>query len=48
MAFRKSNQEFAGIKDKWLTIIDQQTTGISLLFATIAVLIYAIIFVCRI
>ncbi len=44
LIFRKSNQEFYGIKDKWLSILDQRNTGVYLLVATIALLIYAIIF----
>lgn len=43
LIFRKSNQEFYGVKDTWLSIVDQRKTGISLLVATIALLSYAVI-----
>ncbi|MBW4564321.1 MAG: DUF2834 domain-containing protein [Mojavia pulchra JT2-VF2] len=41
LIFRKSNQEFYGKKDKWLSILEQRSTGINLLFATICLLAYA-------
>jgi hypothetical protein len=43
LIFRKSNQAFYGIKDKWLSILEQRTTGVSLLVATIALLSYAVL-----
>ncbi|MFN6485131.1 MULTISPECIES: hypothetical protein [unclassified Nostoc] len=41
--FRKSNQAFYGIKDRWLSIIEQRTTGVCLLVTTIILLSYAVL-----
>ncbi|WP_225896337.1 hypothetical protein [Amazonocrinis nigriterrae] len=43
LIFRRSNQTFFGIKDKWLSILEQRSTGISLLVVTIVLLSYAVI-----
>jgi hypothetical protein len=43
LIFRKPNQEFYGMKDKLLSILDRRNTGVSLLVATVALLSYAII-----
>ncbi|MBD2448436.1 DUF2834 domain-containing protein [Nostoc sp. FACHB-152] len=43
LIFRQSNQEFYGIKDKWLLIFERRKTGVSLLVANVALLSYAII-----
>ncbi|WP_230966412.1 DUF2834 domain-containing protein [Nostoc sp. NZL] len=43
LIFRKSNQAFYGKKDKWLSILDQRTTGAYLLVATIGLFGYAVI-----
>jgi hypothetical protein len=43
LILRESNQEFNGIKDKWLRILDRRSTGMALLLSTIALFAYAII-----
>jgi hypothetical protein len=43
LIFRKPNQEFYGMKDKLLSILDRRNTGVSLLVATVALLSYAVI-----
>jgi len=43
LILRESNEEFKGIKDKWLRILDRRSTGIALLLSTIALFAYAII-----
>jgi hypothetical protein len=43
LIFRKSNQEFYGMKDKLLLSLDRRNTGVSLLVATVALLSYAVI-----
>ncbi|WP_242046403.1 MULTISPECIES: DUF2834 domain-containing protein [Calothrix] len=40
---RKSNQEFYGIKDKWLSFLDKRSTGFGLLFTTLVLFSYAFI-----
>ncbi|OUL32948.1 DUF2834 domain-containing protein [Nostoc sp. 106C] len=41
LIFRKSNQEFSGPIDKWLSILEQRKTGVYLLVGTIGLLAYA-------
>ncbi len=43
LIFRKPNQEFYGIKDKWLRSLDKRSTGVYLLLGTIGLLVYAAI-----
>ncbi|MDZ8105269.1 MAG: DUF2834 domain-containing protein [Nostoc sp. DedQUE12a] len=43
LIFRKSNQAFYGIKDKWLSLLERRSTGVSLLLITIVLLSYAAI-----
>ncbi len=43
LIFRQPNQEFYGIKDKWLRILDRRSTGVALLLSTIGFLAYAAI-----
>jgi hypothetical protein len=43
LIFRKSNQEFYGKKDKWLSVLDRRSTGVYLLIGTIGILAYAAI-----
>ncbi len=43
LILRESNQEFHGVKDKWLRILDRRSTGVFLLLSTIGFLSYAVI-----
>ncbi|HEY9622346.1 MAG TPA: DUF2834 domain-containing protein [Crinalium sp.] len=43
LIFRKSNQQFYGMKDQWLRLVDRRSTGITLLGTTIALFVYAFV-----
>ncbi len=43
LIFRRSNQEFYVLKDKWLALLEQRKTGFILLVVTVALLSYAVI-----
>ncbi|MBD2000715.1 hypothetical protein H6G00_29605 [Leptolyngbya sp. FACHB-541] len=44
LALREPNQSFSGEKDAWLKLLDAKSTGIILLFSTLVLLIYALVF----
>ena len=44
LLLRERQQEFVGVKDKWLEMLDRRKTGLALLLSTIACIAYAVIF----
>ncbi|MCT7950440.1 DUF2834 domain-containing protein [Ancylothrix sp. C2] len=44
LLLRERQQEFVGVKDKWLEMLDRRKTGLALLLSTIGCIAYAVIF----